>query len=170
MVQSTINNQIVDAVYRRMRSRIFAIFRQARIPEGECEDLVQDVFAKLLQLDVIREETASGITATIAFHMRTDYLRRRAVIRNAHRYMQTADMFDSDRPDNGLFVSEIYQLETHVLERMSQRNRDIYLLSRYEEKSNEEIAKIMNMSYRAVESRLFRARSMVRNHIRRMAL
>ncbi|RKW62631.1 MAG: hypothetical protein D8B52_00285, partial [Prevotella sp.] len=68
--------QAISAVYKEMKLSVFSIFRQVGIPESDCEDLVQDVFVKLLSIDTLRTETIKGITATIALRLRIDYLRR----------------------------------------------------------------------------------------------
>ena len=47
------NREIIGATYHKIRHEIFSIFRQAGIEENICEDLVQDVFLKILGLDVI---------------------------------------------------------------------------------------------------------------------
>ena len=51
---------------------------------------------------------------------------------------------------------------------MTATNRRIYELSRFEEKNYHEIADIMDMSYRAVESRVYRTRMEVRGGIRKL--
>ena len=55
-----------------------------------------------------------------------------------------------------------------IVEGMSNKNRKVYELSRFEEKSYNEIAEILNMSYRSVESRLYRARNEVRQTLRKV--
>ena len=55
-----------------------------------------------------------------------------------------------------------------IVEGMSNKNRKVYELSRFEEQSYNEIAEILNMSYRSVESRLYRARNEVRQTLRKV--
>ena len=131
-----------------MRSSLFSIFRQVNIPEEECKDLVQNVFVRLLSIDTLRLETIKGITATIALRMRTDYLRHRAFVRKMYSDVDTADIFDYGYHDTSL--------------------DKVYELSRFEEQSYNEIAEILNMSYRSVESRLYRARNEVRQTLRKV--
>ena len=61
-----------------------------------------------------------------------------------------------------VLIKELYALEQTALDRMAPANRQIYLLSHYADKTNEEIAQTLSMSYRAVESRLYRSRQDVR--------
>lgn len=161
---------LVEQTYRKMWSSVLAIFRQAGLCEADCEDLAQNVFLRLMSIDVLLAETIEGMTATIAYHLRTDYLRRRAAIRRHYAEMLTADVFDARRSDERVMLKELYALEQTALERMSPANRQIYLLSHYADKTNEEIAQTLSMSYRAVESRLYRSRQEVRQYVRLMAM
>ena len=158
--QVTDKYQAISATYEEMRSSLFSIFRQVNIPEEECKDLVQNVFLRL--------ETIKGITATIALHMRTDYLRHRAFVRKMYSDVDTADIFDYGYHDTSLDTAELASNEMKIVEGMSNKNRKVYELSRFEEQSYNEIAEILNMSYRSVESRLYRARNEVRQTLRKV--
>lgn len=166
--QVTDKYQAISATYEEMRSSLFSIFRQVNIPEEECKDLVQDVFVRLLSIDTLRLETIKGITATIALRMRTDYLRHRAFVRKMYSDVDTADIFDYGYHDTSLDTAELASNEMKIVEGMSNKNRKVYELSRFEEQSYNEIAEILNMSYRSVESRLYRARNEVRQTLRKV--
>lgn len=162
--------QLLDKTYRKMRDTVLAIFRQACLCEADCEDLAQNVFLRLMSIDLLLPETIEGMTATIAYHLRTDYLRRRAAIRKHFTETLTADAYDAHRSDEGVLLKELFALEQTALDHMSSANRQIYMLSHYADKSNEEIAQTLSMTYRAVESRLYRSRQEVREYVRRMAM
>ncbi len=162
--------KLMDQTYRKMLGSVLAIFRQASLCEADCEDLAQNVFVRLMSIDLLNPDTIEGMTATIAYHLRTDYLRRRAAIRRHFAEKITADVFDTRRSDERVLLKELYSLEQTALDRMSPANRQIYLLSHYADKSNEEIAQTLSMTYRSVESRLYRSRQEVRQFVRCMAM
>ena len=62
----TKNREIIGQVYEEMRTDIYSIFRQACIPEEDCEDLVQEVFVKVLNLDIIQPESLKALVARMA--------------------------------------------------------------------------------------------------------
>lgn len=166
--QVTDKYQAISATYEEMRSSLFSIFRQVNIPEEECKDLVQNVFVRLLSIDTLHLETIKGITATIALRMRTDYLRHRAFVRKMYSDVETAEIFDYGYHDTSFDTAELAYNEMKIVEGMSEKNRKVYELSRFEEQSYNEIADILNMSYRSVESRLYRARNEVRQTLRKV--
>lgn len=169
-MQTSDRTILVDQTYRKMWGSVLAIFRQAGLCEADCEDLAQNVFLRLMSIDVLLAETIEGMTATIAYHLRIDYLRRRAAIRRHFAETLTADAFAAHRSDERVLLRELYSLEQTAINRMTPANRQIYLLSHYADKTNEEIAEVLSMSYRAVESRLYRSRQEVRTYVRRMAM
>lgn len=151
-----------------MKGSLLSIFRQVGIPEEECKDLVQNVFLRLLSIDTLRLDSIKGITATIALRMRTDYLRHKAYIRRMYSDVETADIFDYGYYDTTLDTAELANCEMHIVSRMTDVNRRVYELSRFEEHSYAEIADIMDMSYRSVESRIYRARTEVRQKLKQI--
>lgn len=166
--QSAEKTNAISNTFVEMRGTLLSIFRQANIPEEECKDLVQDVFLRLLSIDVLRTETIKNITATIALRMRTDYLRHKAMIRRLYSDIDTADIYDYGYNDTSFDAKELALCETKIIESMCNTNRQIYELSRFEDYNYDEIAQTMNMSYRSVESRLYRARHDVRTAIRKI--
>ena len=159
------NRKKVGQVYTAVRSEIYSIFRQACIAEDVCEDLVQDVFVKILGLDVIIEEQLKGLAVTIAYQKRTDYLRHRAYI-NKVKGDFSGWMMEQSYSNVDAEVKDLQHIELRVVSRMSDLDRKTYELSRFEDQTADEIALTLNLTKRAVESRLFRARNMVRGTLR----
>lgn len=164
--QLTVKNKAISDTFTGMKDVLLSIFRQAGIPEEDCKDLVQNVFLRLLSIDMLRLETIKSITATIALRMRTDYLRHKALMHRLYATADTADIFDYGYNDTSFDARELAQCESMIASKMNDSYRRIYEMSRFNGCSYEEIADAMNISYRAVESRLYRARNFVRNSIK----
>lgn len=158
------NREIIGAAYQKIRHEIFSIFRQARIEESICEDLVQDVFLKILGLDVIIEEQLKGLAVFIAYQKRIDYLRHIAFVHRVKndclwRMEQSYTNTDAE-------VNDILRVEMSVVSRMSEQDSNVYQLMRFANKTTDEIALICGLSKRAVESRIYRTRQQVRETVR----
>ena len=63
-------------------------------------------------------------------------------------------------------VNDILQAEMKVINCMSEKDSRIYRMTRFEEKTADEIVLETGMSKRAVESRIYRTRIQVRNAVR----
>jgi len=82
MEKSTaLHQEAIGRLYEEARPMLLSIFRKASIPEEDGEDLVQEVFVKLMALDVILVDHLMGLAVTIAYQKRTDWLRHHVYCR-----------------------------------------------------------------------------------------
>ena len=159
------NKKIIGQTYLKVKDNIYFIFRQACISEDACKDLVQDVFMKILDLDVIVEDHLKGLAVMIAYQKRTDYLRHRSF-----KNKILADLkwtMDINCYSSKTDVDDILRIESKTINSMSELDQQTYRLSRFEDKTTEETAVMLNITKRAAESRLYRARILVRENIRK---
>ena len=163
---SKANQQIIGQIYQETRTELFSIFRQACIAEDTCEDLVQDVFIKILSLDVIIVPQLKALAVNIAYNKRIDYLRHKSFIDKVKNDMVDWHM-EKGYTNQELEINEILNAEMKVIHCMSKLDEKAYCLSRFDEKTADEIAMTLNLSKRAVESRLYRTRKMVRENLRK---
>ena len=160
----TQNRQVIGQTYQQVRTEIFTIFRQACIAEDTCEDLVQEVFMKIMGLDVIIPEQLKGMAVKIAYQKRIDYLRRRAIINKVHDNL--AWQMERSYANTDAEVNDILRIEQKTISAMSEKDAQVYCMTRFEEKTADEIVLETGLSKRAVESRIYRTRIQVRNHVR----
>ena len=160
------NREIIGHIYQEMRTDIYSIFRQACISEDDCEDLVQEVFVKVLNLDVIQPKSLKGLVARMAYQKRTDYFRHRYYINKVHADMLGWAM-DNSYVNTDAEVSDILQVEMKAIRCMSELDKKTYALSRFDDKTSDEIAVTLNLTKNAVDSRLYRTRLLVRNTLKK---
>lgn len=160
----TKNRQIIGETYQRVRQEIFAIFRQACIDVDTCEDMVQDVFLKIMGLDIIIEDQLKGMAVKMAYQKRVDYLRHRACMNKVH--CDLAWQMERTYTNKEVEVNDIQQVEMKAIRCMSDLDSRIYSMMRFEEKTSDEIVMETGLSKRAVESRIYRTRMMVRDRVR----
>ena len=158
------NRQIIGETYQKIRQDIYSIFRQACIPEDTCEDLVQDVFVKILGLDIILEDQLKGLAVQMAYQKRVDYLRHRAFINKVRN--DSLWKMERSYTDTAAEVNDILSVEMNVIRCMSEKDARIYNMTRFEEKTADEIVLETGLSKRAVESRIYRSRMQVRDAVR----
>lgn len=160
------DRQFIGRIYTEVKDTVYAIFRQTGIPEETCEDMVQDVFIKLMNVDILRPEQMKGLVITIAYRMRIDYFRHRFYVNKMFAEDTYGTLMECGYVDHDLECAEIKQAEMQVVNSMSELDGKTYRLCRFEDKSSSEIAMELNLSDRAVESRLYRTRKMVRDYMR----
>lgn len=158
------NRQIIGETYQKVRQELFSIFRQACIAEDTCEDLVQEVFLKIMNLDIILEDQLKGMAVKMAYQKRVDYLRHRACMNRVQDELgwQLERSYTSDEAE----VNDIMHIELKTIQCMSETDSKVYQMTRFEEKTADEIVLETGLSKRAVESRIYRTRILVRNQVR----
>lgn len=158
------NRRMIGNAYQQVRQEVFSIFRQACIAEDTCEDLVQEVFVKVLGMDIIIESQLKGLIVTMAYQKRIDYLRRRACINKVHD--ELGWRMEQSYTNTEAEVNDILRVEMKAISSMSEKDAQIYQMTRFEEKTADEIVLETGLSKRAVESRIYRTRNLVRSQVR----
>ena len=155
-------SELVGMAYRNYANEVLSIFRQYNICEEDAEDLVQEVFIKVLGVETLCTDTLKGLVMVAAFNIRNDYFRRKAFRRKALEKMPESDELSCAciakvESDN------IVEIETAIAKKnLNDINFKVYTMSRYEELTTTEIAERLGLEVRAVESRLYYSRKVVR--------
>lgn len=135
----------------------------------EAEDLVQNVFLRLLTSDkMITELTLPALVYTIARNLIADYYRRRTHFEVYEHYLKNTDSID-DSATSILSVRDITEQLERSLARVPENCREIYRLHIYSGMKVAEISERLGEGYKSVEHRLGTARKTVRQHLRGIA-
>jgi RNA polymerase sigma-70 factor (ECF subfamily) len=157
--------------------RVIAMVARMLGSESEAEDIAQQVFIRVWKSAPKYEATAKFTTwlFTITRNLVCNELRRRkrhptqsieASEEASERPFQAADS-TTPPPDSGLQNAELQDAIQHAIDRLPEMQRMAILMRRYEEFSYEEIADVLKISVPAVKSVLFRARTDLRQYLKR---
>ena len=135
----------------------------------EAEDLVQNVFLRLLTSDkMITDITLPSLVYTITRNMITDYYRRRTHFEAYEHYLKNTDSID-ESAESILSVRDITEQLERGLARVPENCREIYRLHIYGGMKVAEISERLGEGYKSVEHRLGAARKLVRQQLRGIA-
>ena len=135
----------------------------------EAEDLVQNVFLRLLTSDkMITDITLPALVYTIARNQINDYYRRRTHYEAYEHYLKNTDSID-DSVSSVLNIRDITEQLERGLARVPENCREIYRLHIYGGMKVAEISERLGEGYKSVEHRLGTARKMIRQHLRGIA-
>lgn len=150
----------------RYQSLIFTIALRMVRDYAEAEDLAQDIFLKAYRtLDSFREEASFKTwICRIASNHCIDWKRK-----HGKRQEQTAQVEEAERlpdgaetPEQAILRQESRQEVRRVLEEMPEKYRTILLMYHFQGMSYKEIAEAQDISARTVETRLYRAKNLLR--------
>ena len=135
----------------------------------EAEDLVQNVFLRLLTSDrMITEVTLPALVYTIARNLITDFYRRRNHFDDYEHYLKNTDSIE-ESAESILSIRDITEQLERGLARVPENCREIYRLHIYGGMKVAEISQRLGEGYKSVEHRLGAARKAVRQQLRGIA-
>lgn len=162
---------LIDQLYRRHSDRILSYVRTRINSIEDAENISQEVWMRLMESETdICIETIMSYLFRIATNLVNDYLRRMYVRQEIDRDIIDGFVDVSEvTPEHELEALQLSQLEMGRIECMPQQRRIIYKMSRFEEKTVNEIAESLSLSFRTVENHLRMGRHDVRNYISAIA-
>ena len=168
MEQSTQTNrsEILQQAYCELRPQLLAFLRYRLNDDELAEDLLQDVFLRLLENGcMLSTATLRSLIFVTARNILFDHLRRQQKQRDIWNYLyETTRTYES--PENAIHTHELAEAELHVVSQLPERRRAVYELSRYEGLSTTEISLRFGMSQRTAENHLFQGSREVRQQLR----
>lgn len=169
-MNTTTNNQrqLIADFYTAYNAELVN-FATARLGNREeSEDLVQEVFVKLMAFDgMINETTVKAFAFTIASNKIKDVLRRRIF---RHRMEESTKYEMELQHSNVERVAEYHETLSIVnrsIEKLSPACAKVYRMSFFEDMAASDIAETLNVSKRTVEAQLFSSRKQIRRMLKK---
>ena len=137
----------------------------------ESEDLVQNIFLKLLESDkMISRVTLPCLIYTMARNMVSDYWRHHtSVCEYEHYVLGMSGAYAGSQESYSVYsVMELDEILERGIARLSDRQRSIYRMNVVEGMQVSEISEQLHENYKSVENRLGVARKVMRKYVKRM--
>jgi len=134
----------------------------------EAEDITQVVFEKIWEnrMSIDTNKSFDGFLFTIAYRVTIDHFRKVS----SQKYLTTIELFDGAEllPDasSADYLINQHQFESlykKALNTLTDKRKEIFLLSRHEGLSNNEIALKLNISIKTVENQMTSALATLRD-------
>lgn len=166
MTKSISQQQLIADIYLSHRDELVG-FACSRLGNwNEAEDLVQDVFLKLMEFSgMITEETVKSFVYTIATNKIKDVLRRRIFRHHAEEYVGYERMLQYSSTERVVEHHETIRLHEECIKRLSPACARVYQMNFYDDMRSGDIAEELHLSKRTVETHLLAARKKVRTLI-----
>ena len=145
-------------------------FVVSRIKETEyADDIVQNVFIKLLSIDrIVTEESLSNLVYTIARNLIYDYYRHKKYVDDYSCYVVSKTGKDSFNECSSYLFEEIIEVLDCGIQKLNENQRKIYRMNVYDDLAVSEISKTLKMNYKSVENKLGSARKVIRKYMSKM--
>ena len=137
----------------------------------ETEDIVQNVFVRLLCIDkMITPITLPCLVYTIAKNLIFDYWRHRQCVEEYEHFICKSEWQGKRVQDTESLYSaqEITEILERGIARLGEKQRAVYCLNIFDGLQVSEISTQLHLNYKNVENRLGAARKQVRSYVKRM--
>jgi RNA polymerase sigma-70 factor (ECF subfamily) len=162
-------NNLIETYYTDHRDELLAFVSSRLGGSEESEDIVQNVFLRLLTTDkMITEITLPALVYTITRNLITDYYRRRYTYEAFEHFIKGSSEED-DSMESVFSARELTELLERGLVRVPENCREVYRLHIYGGMKVSEISQAIGEGYKSVEHRLGTARKAVRQYLRKYA-
>ena len=159
----TTQQQMIADFYKENQEKLvnFAVARLGNWQEAE--DLVQDVFVKLMTYDgIINETTVRSFIFTITNHEIMNILRRRACRHKVEESVMYEQELQCSAVERVVEYHDALRLVNRCVEQLTPSCAKVYRMTLFDGKCAGEIAKELNVSKRTVESQLLTSRKKIR--------
>ena len=162
-----LSDRLITEYYEEYRQSVFFYICRRIENRSDAEDLTQDAFLRLLEYRMmIRRDTLKYFLFTIVRNLLNDYLRRYYKRQEIDRYLYDTLPVTTVEPESRMVADELRRLESRRVSALPEQRRKVYIMSRFQDKSADDIAEELNLSKRTVENHLFISRKEVREFIR----
>ncbi len=157
---SPLSSRLLAEWSQRYRSALVSYFRKRLRTSAEVEDLVQEVFLRLArqhELNTIR--FVEPYLFQTASHVLTDHARLGAArrVQDHETYEDCAHPTEVCAPETVLADRQLVSRLLEALAQLPERTQTIFILRRWDELPNADIARMLGVSVSAVEKHIGKA-------------
>ena len=168
------NPKVFETVYNRFFGPLFVYAKEYVINEEEAKELVQDTFLKLWEVKAtLYDDTSlSAYLYRITRNNCLNYLKHLKVQKKYRQYSVSKKMelelnysaLNHDSAD-GIISEELEEKVTDTINSLPPRCKQIFELSRFQDKKYREIAEELNISVKTVENQIQKALKIMRENL-----
>lgn len=171
MTESEVSRKLITDFYSQHVDELKAFVAKRLGYSSESEDLVQNIFLKLLESDkMISPVTLPCLVYTIARNMISDYWRHHTSVTEYEHYIKaTSEIYRERKEAHSVYSAvELTEILERGIARLTDRQRHIYRMNVIDGMQVSEISECLQENYKSVENKLGAARKVVRQYVRRM--
>jgi RNA polymerase sigma-70 factor (ECF subfamily) len=170
LLANKMNNELFDEIFRQYAKPLF--YYAAKFVEDEqAKDIVQDLFAKLWSdKSLIVKKSMNSLLFAAVRNRCLQQLEKQKVrnkyVESTRLKLQTEELQFYMEERSSLIEQELEDKLNAVLNTLPERCRQIFILSRFENKKNREIAEELGISVKAVEKQISKALASIRKEMK----
>ena len=164
-----LNRDMVASIYEKYYADLMQYLVSYTHDVMAAEDMLQDLFIKVMALDVIADDTAKNLLFVMAKRMIIDDARHKDFVRETEKQMQLSmSSMDNNSVIRRIEATDILSLESKHLTMMAPKRAHIYKMYKHEGCTADEIAEQLNLSKRTVETHIYLSTKDMKAYLRKI--
>lgn len=161
------NRSVISSIYKKYYSDLKQYFVSYTHEMMAAEDMLQDLFIKVMSLDIISEETAKNLLFVMAKRMIIDDARHQAFVRETEKQLACSmSSMDNNSVVRRVEAADILSFERKHLAEMPAKRAAIYNMYKHEEMTTDEIVEKLQLSKRTVETHIYLSTKDMKTYLR----
>ncbi len=154
-------------LFDEFQQGIFSFLRYKIGDAAVAEDVIQEVFIKLWENRHTLDESRSikSYLFTIANNLALNNLRHRKVVIQFQQKQRQEVTSYADSPEAAAEANELREKLLHLIAGLPEKTRVVFMMSRFDELANKEIAARLEISVSTVENHMNKALRILRENI-----
>lgn len=144
-------------VFQAYGKKIYHVARKFYLNHEDAEEIIQETFLKIWnhreRIDL--SLSFNAYIYTIAKSILLNHIRKSATINTYKNYIKSTEAVNTTEED--VLFSDLERNFNHFLNALPPQRKMIFIMSKFQDLNNEEIAEKLNLSKRTVENQLYRA-------------
>ena len=132
------------------------------------EDMLQDIFLKVMSLDIITIDTAKSLLLVMAKRMIIDDARHKAFVRESERHIKDSINQLERSPMQRIEAADMLSFEQRHLAKMPAKRANIYKMYKHNGIPADKIADMLSLSKRTVEAHIYMSTKDMRSYLRKI--
>jgi RNA polymerase sigma-70 factor (ECF subfamily) len=161
------NRKAFKQVYDQFADKVFYVAIRFHLDREEAKEIVQEVFLKLWEKRGSLKEDLSlnAFLLTIAKNKLINLHKKKAAELSRDQAYKDFYYPSSSSTEDYLIFTDLEKFTFQYIESLPARKKQIFLLSRKDGFTNEEIALQLNLSKKTVENNIYQAEKSIRNFL-----
>jgi RNA polymerase sigma-70 factor (family 1) len=166
------DTEAFDAIYNIYSGKLYTFSFCLLKDHDLAEERVQDIFVtlwekrELINVDLNFE----NYIYTICFNSIRKYFRRKKIEKKVNEYMLNNSPEGIPETYHTVIYNELFDLMEGAIEKMPEKRKAVYKMSRQEGRKIKEIATKMDISHRTVEAHLAKAMKFIRQELEKASI
>lgn len=172
-MEQRINNhskrEIVASIYEEYSEALKRYFCSYTHDIAVAEDMLQDLFLKVMNLEVLNVDASRSLLFTMARHMIVDDVRHKTFVRERQKqFIYSISNLEQDSVVKKIEAADILSFERIRLAMMPVKRANIYKMYKHDDISTDEIARTLNLSKRTVETQIYLSTKDIKSYLKRI--